>query len=318
MSKRIIVRSFGSSDVLRIEDSEVAPQPNQIAVQVMAFGVNPVETYIRNGQYDPLPSLPFTPGNDGAGIVTYVGSDVIDPQVKIGDRVWITGSVSGTYAQNCLCNPRDVHRLPDALSFEQGAALGIPYRTADRALLHIAEAKPGESVLIHGATGGVGLAAIQISRMLGLSPIVATTSSSDPGIEKLLKDNGASIVCKHGAYTSSKVDIIIENLANQNLNTDLKLLNKRGRVVVVGNRGEVTINPRDLMRCEGSIRGMVGPGSQDEKAVIDRGIQEGIQSGQLRPVVGVAYPFEKVQEAHDEVIAHTRGTKGKIVVQPFQ
>lgn len=318
MSKRIIVRSFGASDVLRIEEADVNAQSDQILVRVMAFGVNPVETYIRSGQYDPLPSLPYTPGNDGAGIVTYVGHDVINPAFKIGDRVWMTGSTSGTYAQHCVCNPSDLHHLPDTLSFEEGAAIGIPYRTAYRALLLIAEAKSGESVLVHGATGGVGLAAIQISRMLGLSPIIATTSSPDNEIRQLLLDNGASVVCKHGQYTASKVDIIVENLANQNLSTDLKLLNKRGRVVVVGNRGEVTINPRDLMRCEGSIRGMVGAGSTLDKITIDVGIQKGIESGQLRPIVGVAFPFDKVPDAHQEVIAHTMGTKGKIIVHPFQ
>ena len=311
--KRVVVRSFGPPSVLHVEDmGEVAARPDQIVVRVHAVGINPVETYVRNGLYDPLPSLPYTPGTDAAGTIESVGSEVAKG-FSVGQRVWLTGSVSGCYASRAVCNPADVHKLPDHVSFEQGAALGIPYRTAYRALALIAQAKRGESVLVHGATGGVGMAALQVSRMLGLGPIVATTSSCEESVIELLKSNGADLVVKHGNF-EDKLDIILENLANVNLGKDLKLLKRNGRVIVVGNRGEVTINPRDLMRCEGSIRGLVGAGSVEDKQVIDAAIQQGLESGEINPVVGIKFEISQVALAHDEVMSHSLGTRGKIVV----
>jgi NADPH2:quinone reductase len=318
MSKRVVVKQFGGPEVLQIESADdLVPRDDQILVRVEAFGINPVETYIRSGLYDPLPSLPYTPGNDASGIVVSVGSELKDSSVGVGDRVWITGSVSGTYAQYCVCNPKDVHRLPSELTFAQGASVGIPYRTAYRALVSIAKAKPGESVLVHGATGGVGLAALQVARMLGLSPIVGTTSSRDESTINLLRENGATVVMHHDDADLPKVHVIIEMVANVNLGKDIKLLNKSGRVVIVGNRGEVTINPRDLMRCEGSIHGMVGPGTPEEREEIDAAIQQGLESGQLKPVVSEIYNLASIAGAHEEVISHSRGTRGKIVVNPF-
>lgn len=296
---------------------DLVPRSDQILVRVEAFGINPVETYIRSGHYDPLPSLPYTPGNDAAGIVLSVGPDVVSPKVNEGDRVWITGSVSGTYAQKCVCNSSDVHPLPDNITFAQGAGVGVPYRTAVRALVLIAKATSRNSVLVHGATGGVGLASLQIARMIGVTSIVATASSDSDSIKQLLIENGATQVFSHGDPAIPNVDIIIEMLANVNLGRDLKHLNKHGRIVVVGNRGDVTIDPRDLMKCQGSVHGMVGPGSAEERAEIDTIIQKGLESGDLRPVVAGIDGMGEIQDAHSEVMTHSKGTRGKIVVNPF-
>ena len=150
---------------------------------------------------------------------------------------------------------------------------------------------------------------------MNLGPIVATTSSSDPVIINRLKDDGADIVTTHGNLSLGvKVDLIIENLANANLGIDLKLLKHKGRIVIVGSRGDVFISPRDLMLCEGSIHGMVGPGSFQEKMEADQMIQRGIEAGSLMPRVGSLFEIERICEAHDEVISHACGTKGKIVV----
>ena len=316
MTKIVRVRNFGPPSVLQIEETgAMVPRSDQVLIRVSAFGINPVETYIRSGLYDPLPSLAYTPGTDGAGIIESIGEHVQDSKLCVGQRVWLTGSVSGTYGELCISNPADVHPLPERLSFAQGAALGIPYRTAYRALVMIAQAKKGESVLIHGATGGVGIAALQFAKSIGLNPIIASTSSSDPEVREMLISNGATEVTSHDhIIPATKVDIIIENLANKNLAFDMKVLKKNGRIIVVGNRGEVTINPRDLMRCEGSIRGMVGPGTLDERKVIDSAIQDGIDNGALKPVVGHVFPLAEVDEAHEEIMTHSRGTRGKIVV----
>ncbi|HYX42813.1 MAG TPA: alcohol dehydrogenase catalytic domain-containing protein, partial [Pyrinomonadaceae bacterium] len=168
--KTIRVHEFGGPEVLRLEEVE-APQAGagQVVVRVAAAGVNPVEVYIRSGMYARKPELPFTPGMDGAGTVEACGADV--QRVRAGDRVYIAGSLSGTYAERALCLESQVHPLPAAVSFQQGAAMGVPYATAYRALFDRGQAKPSETVLVHGATGGVGIAAVQLARAAGLTVI---------------------------------------------------------------------------------------------------------------------------------------------------
>src|SRR5436309_15485736 len=156
--KAIRVHEFGGLEVLRFEEVPT-PQPGlgQVLVCMQAIGINPVETYIRAGTYPYKPALPYTPGNDGAGVVEQVSPDV--NQFKPGDRVYTAGSLSGTYAEFALCRAEQVHPLPSNVSFAQGAAMGTPYATAYRGLFQRAKAKPGETVLVHGGVGGDGRAA---------------------------------------------------------------------------------------------------------------------------------------------------------------
>jgi NADPH2:quinone reductase len=173
--KAIRVHSFGGPEVLTAADvPDLAPSRGQILVGVKAAGVNPVETYIRAGTYARKPELPYTPGSDGAGTVLALGEGVSG--FTIGQRVYLAGSISGTYAEQALCEPGQAHPLPDRASFGDGASLGTPYVTAHFALFHRARAKAGETVLIHGATGGVGLAAVQWARQAGLK-IIGTGGS---------------------------------------------------------------------------------------------------------------------------------------------
>src|SRR6185503_16327451 len=173
--RAIVVREFGPPDVMKQENIPTpAPQPSQVIVRIRAAGVNPVEAYIRAGTYPRKPNLPYTPGADGAGEVDTVGSDVKD--FRHGDRVYVAGdnlavAGSGSYAEYALCNPTMLHRLPAKVTFAQGAALGVPYGTAYRALFHRAQARAGETVLVHGATGGVGIAAVQLARAHGMTVI---------------------------------------------------------------------------------------------------------------------------------------------------
>ena len=167
--KAIRVHQFGGPEVLRLDEVPVPkPAAGQVLVKLHAVGVNPVETYFRSGA-NPNLMLPWTPGMDGAGIIESIGEGVAG--VKSGDRVYTSDTLTGSYAQFTLCEPRGVHPLPEKISFAQGAALGIPYATAHRALFHRARALAGEIVFIHGASGGVGLAATQIARAAGLTVI---------------------------------------------------------------------------------------------------------------------------------------------------
>src|SRR5215831_20777517 len=145
--KAIRVTAFGGPDVLRVEEVPTPkPGPGEVLVHIHASGVNPVETYIRAGKYARLPELPYTPGNDGAGVVQQLGADV--SELKSGDRVYTAGSISGTYAEFALCKKEQVHPLPANVSFAQGAVMGTPYATAYRGLFQRAVAEPGETVLV--------------------------------------------------------------------------------------------------------------------------------------------------------------------------
>src|SRR5262245_54391095 len=191
--KAIRVQKFGEPDVLQIADVPgLTRGPGQIVVRVHAAGVNPVETYIRAGKYAKLPDLPYTPGTDGAGVIAQLGAGVNG--FHVGERVYLAGSLSGTYAEQALCQPAPLHLLPAAISFAQGAALGIPYATAHFALFGRGQAQSGETVLIHGATGGVGLAALQLARAAGLT--VFATGGTDDG-RALLHREGAHHVFDH-------------------------------------------------------------------------------------------------------------------------
>jgi NADPH2:quinone reductase len=317
--KAVRVHEFGGPEVLRLEEVPT-PQPglSEMLVRIYAVGINPVEIYIRAGRYARLPELPYTPGNDGAGVVDQVGADV--SEFKTGDRVYTAGSLSGTYAEFALCKKEQVHPLPANVSFAQGAAVGTPYATAYRGLLQRAVAEPGETVLVHGASGGVGTAAVQIACAHGLR--VFGTAGSDEGL-KLAREQGAHEVFDHRVpdhfeqimkTTSERgVDVIVEMLANVNLGKDLTILAKGGRVVIIGSRGPVEIDPRNTMQRDADIRGMILPNTPPEKmASIHAALVAGLENGTLRPVIGKEFPLAEAAEAHRAVME--LGAMGKIVL----
>jgi NADPH2:quinone reductase len=318
--KVIRVHEFGGPEVLRLEEvSTPQPGPGEVLVRMHAAGVNPVETYIRAGTYARLPELPYTPGNDGAGVVEQVGSDMTE--FKPGDRVYTAGSLSGTYAEFALCKKEQVHPLPANVSFTQGAAVGTPYATAYRGLVQRAVAKPGETVLVHGASGGVGTAAVQLARAHGLR--VFGTAGSDDGI-KLARQQGAHEMFDHRAPDHFEqimkatgrhgVDVIVEMLANANLGKDLTILAKRGRVVIIGSRGRVEIDPRNMMQRDADVRGMILPNTPPaELASIHAALVAGLENGALRPVIGKEFPLADAAQAHRSVIEP--GAIGKIVLR---
>ena len=320
--RAIRVHQFGGPDVLQLEEvPDLQPGPGQVVVRIHAAGVNPVETYIRTGTYAFKPHLPYTPGNDGAGVVLKVGADV--KSVKPGDRVYVTFAIAGTYAEQALCDQAKVHPLADNVSFEQGAAMGTPYGTAYRGLFQRAQAKPGETILVHGASGGVGTATVQLARAAGMT--IIGTAGTQQGME-LAKREGAHHVVNHSseAYLDEVkkltdgrgVDVIIELLANKNLGKDLPVLAKKGRVVVIGSRGPVEINPRDSMARETDIRGVtLASASEAEYREMHAALVAGLENGTLRPVIGQKIPLAEAKRAHEEVMKAS-GAHGKIVLIP--
>jgi len=319
--KAILVREFGGPGVLKLEEVPIPkPARGQVLVRVGAAGVNPYDTYMRNGTYARKPALPYTPGSDAAGIVEAVGEGVTS--VKPGDTVYTADTLTGAYAEQTLTLESQVHPLPGNVTHPQGAGIWVPYGTAFHALRHAAKARAGETVLVHGASGGVGIAAVQFARAMGMT--VLGTAGSAKGLE-LAKREGANHVFDHTKQgyqedilkrTAGRgVDVILEMLANQNLGQDLKLLAQSGRAVVIGSRGDVTVTPRDLMARRASVHGvMLWSISEAEAKEIHAAIHAGLDNGTLRPVVGKELPLAEAARAHKEVMEP--GAFGKIVLVP--
>jgi NADPH2:quinone reductase len=318
--KAIVVREFGGPEVMKLEDGpEPSPGPGQVTIRVGAVGVNPVDTYIRSGTYARKPSLPYTPGTDVAGTVVKAGVGVV--ATKSGDRVYAHAAVGG-YADVALCEDWQAHPLPARVSFAQGAAMGVPYATAWRALFIRAHAHAGETVLVHGGSGGVGTAAIQIARAAGMQ-VIATAGTADGAA--LVKSQGAHHVLNHreGDYMQQipnltggrGVDVVLEMLANVNLDHDLDVLAAGGRVVVIGNRGRVEIDPRKAMGKDAAILGMtLFNATRPELHQIHAGLTAGLENGTLTPVVARELPLSDAVKSHVAVMEP--GALGKIVLVP--
>ena len=319
--KAIRVKEFGGPEKLQLEEVP-GPKagPGQVVVKIEAAGVNPAEVYMRSGTYPRKPPLPYTPGTDGAGTILSIGSGV--EGLAPGMGVDTAGSISGTYAEQALCEAWAVFPLPPNASFAQGASMHVPYGTAYRALFQKAKALPAETVLIQGASGGVGIAAVQLARVAGLH--VVGTASSERG-RKLVTEEGAHQVLDHSApdhfekalaLTNGRgYDVIIEMLANVNLAKDLPILALGGRVVVVGNRGTVEINPRDAMGRDGSIICMsLWNVSQKDLISIHAALVAGLENETLRPFIRHEIPLAEAPRAHEIIMEP--GAYGKIILVP--
>ena len=323
--RAIVVREFGKPEVMKLEENAPDPAvgPGDVLVRMRAAGVNPVDAYIHTGTYVRKPPLPYTPGFDGAGEVERVGADVTG--FAPGDRVYVGGpgrnpAGSGTYAERAIVAPAHLHRLPARTTFQQGAALGVPYATAYRSLFQRAGARPGETVLVHGATGGVGIACVELAHARGLR--VIGTGGTEAGLASA-REHGADLVVNHrnAGYTDEimkatsgrGVNVIVEMAAHVNLDRDLTLLAKHGRVVVVGNRGRVEIDARQAMGRDAAILGMTLFNTSDsDLAEIHAAITAGLANGTLNPVVGREMPIADAARAHDAVMEP--GAHGKIVL----
>lgn len=323
--KAIQVRQFGGPEKLVYTDVEdVVAGKGEVCVRLYAAGVNPSDIYTLTGTYAfSIPQLPYTPGLDGAGIVEAIGDEVTN--VRVGDRVFIAPLMgcksTGTCAQKIVCDAALVHSLPDHVSFEQGAALGVPALTAYRALFQRACLKSGQTVFIHGASGGVGLQVVQMAKSHG-AKVIGTASK--PEGKKIVLQAGADIVMDHVTEATIKnaleltdgkgPDVIIEFLANINLETDLKLIAPFGKIVIVGNRGSIEINPRLAMQKECDILATAlwnAPKDEYEQSV--HGVIDMLKSGALRPIIGTTLPLQEASQGFEQ-LAQGIGN-GKLVLR---
>ena len=306
-----------------VEVPEPEPTGTQVLVRVAAAGVNPVDTYIRSGKHAHAPKLPYTPGKDAAGVIEKVGSEV--KNFKVGERVYTADSISGTYAELTMCDEAQLGRLPDAAGFAAGAAIWTPYATSYRALFEKAKAQKGETVFIHGASGGVGIAAIQWAKHAGLRVIGSAGSAEG---KQLVTGEGADIAVQHlsspGGTARAEIlvatdgkgpNIIIEMLANVNLQLDLDVIAMFGRIAVIGNRGTLEFNPRGIMGKDATILGLsLFNASADMRKEIHTAIFGGLSEGYLRPVVAKTFNLADAPAAHREIIENR--ALGKLILSP--
>lgn len=317
----IEVREFGDPGVLQPAQREVpAPEHDEVLLEVEAIGVNPVDTYVRAGTYPVLPELPYVPGKDVAGRIIEVGDSV--KRWRQGDRVYSAGTRSGGYAQYAVCHQSQVFSLPENMDFAAGAAVGVPGAAAWRALFTRARARERERVLVHGASGSVGMIVVQLAISRGLE--VYGTAGTARGIEQVERTGVRRVYdhCDPGYLAAIREDIgekgfdvIVEMLANVNLVSDLELLGRKGRVVIVGSRGTIAIDPRATMAKETEILGMsLFNSTEDEMKEAHIGLYRLMCERRLAPPVACTLRLEQAALAHEKIAAG--GNCGKIVLLP--
>jgi NADPH2:quinone reductase len=320
----IQVHKFGGPEVLEYSTNVPRPKPgaDDVLVRIKAVGVNPVDVVIRIGGFGPQ-QFPYIPGVDFAGIVEEVGSNVTD--LKVGQRVYGSDLTSPAamkaYAEFISVKHNHVHPLHDNLSFSQGASIPIPYFTAYRALFHHAQTKPGETVFVHGASGGVGIAVVQIASGLGMT-VIGTAST--PEGQELAKKAGANFIFNHyeegylekvkEAAGEKGINVIVEGIADKNLAKDLGLICKQGRIVIVGGATDIAINPVNIFANEVTVKGVFSYNINDDQLFETReALYAGAKAGWLSPFIWKEFPLEKAADAHT-LLKSGAGARGKIIL----
>ncbi len=323
--KAIRAHSFGGPEVFQLDEiDDPVPGPNEVVIDMRAAGVNPADTYMRNGTYAIVPDLPYIPGGDAAGVVLAVGTNV--KNFVVGDHAVVGTAMSmdltGCYAERIKRPESEVLHLPENVTFAEAAAFGVSYTTAHYGLFERGGARAGETVFIHGASGSVGTSAIQLAKRAGLT--VIGSGGTKKGLD-LIRTEGADLAVNHTqdgyldevtAFTKGEgPKLVLEMLADVNLAADMDLVAKYGRIIIIGNRGDITITPRVAMMKELDIRGIaLWNASQDQIAPLVEDILAGVAEGALRPIIGREMPLADAAAAHVAVLEP--GAYGKIVLVP--
>ena len=322
--KAIRVEKFGSNRVLKINTLPIPkPDRHQVLVKTYGIGINPVETYIRSGNYARLPNLPYTPGSDAVGKVHAVGDQV--ENFKIGDTILVGHPAAdlnpGAYSEYFTLSEKFGVRVPESDNITDLAAFAVPYFTAYRALEKGGLTTKTKRLLVHGASGGVGMVCVQLAKILNPNIKITATCSSNEA-ENILKDLGADKCLNHreNGYLNDEepFDLIIEMLANVNLDRDMKKIGRNGKIVIVGNRGEIQVCPRDIMATEASVIGCVlWNMSVEEMTEAGKKLSIWLEQKKLKPIIDRHFGFTDAgfQDAHEFVISSEKLSKGKVIIK---
>jgi len=321
--KAVLCKQHGLPDTLVVEDvPALKAGPGQVVVGVKAAGVNFPDVLIIQGKYQFKPEPPFSPGGEVAGVITQLGAGVHG--VKLGDRV-IASSTFGGFAQELVTDADRLIPMPDAMDFVPASAFVLTYGTSYHALKDRAQLKSGETLLVLGASGGVGLAAVQIGKAMGAHVIAAASSDAKLSV---CKDNGAHELINYAqedlrarikASTGGRgVDVVYDPVGGAYSELALRDTAWNGRFLVVGfAAGDIPKVPLNLALLKGcSIVGVFwGAFTRNQPEVNRRNNQELLQmylDGKVKPHIHATYPLERAVEALNEVM--NKRVIGKVVL----
>ncbi len=321
--KAVVCKAYGPPESLVVEEVE-SPTPGrgQVVVSVKACGVNFPDTLIIQGKYQFKPTMPFSPGGEIAGVVKAVGTGV--ERVKVGDRV-IAFTAYGGFAEEVLAEAESLIPIPDGIDFDVASSFVMTYGTDIHALKDRANLQPGERLLVLGAAGGIGLAAVELGAVMGARVIAAASSE-----EKLAvcMQHGASDAINYSsedlkervkALTGGQgVDVVVDPVGGNYSEAALRGMAWNGRFLVIGfTAGDIPRIPLNLTLLKGcSIVGVFwGSFAAREPARNQANIQQllgWLQEGKLRPRISARYPLERAADALNDIIS--RKVTGKAVL----
>lgn len=326
--RALVIHEHGPIENLRLESfPDPQPAPDEVLVEVHAASVNFPDLLVIGGTYQKLPPRPFVPGKDFAGTVARVGANVTG--LKAGDRV-MAQIEYGAYAEKAAVPAVNCHRMPERMSYAEGAAMGLVHLTAHLALVERGALKRGEVVLVTGAAGGVGLAAVQLARALGATVIAAVSSEEKAA---LAREHGAH----HVIYTEVPdlrdnlrrqvyatigergVDLVVDSVGGDVFDASLRALAWCGRLVIVGFAGGriPEVKAGYLLVKNIALLGLQASDYRDRKPGKVQQIQQALfalyEEGKIKPHVMATFPLE----AYREALAAVRDRKvlGKVVLE---
>lgn len=327
--RAVVVHEHGRAAAQGVETlPDPVPGPGEVVIDARAIGVNYPDMLVIEGRYQLLPPRPFTPGKEVAGVVSAVGAGVA--RIKAGDRVMAQREY-GCYAEKVVSPEATCYRMPAALGFEEGAALGLAYQTSHFALVERAALARGESVLVTGASGGVGLAGVELAKALGAT-VLAGVTSREKG--ELCRRHGADHVIDlsapdprnslreqvYAAVGKRGVDIVLENVGGEVFDGALRALAWRGRMVVVGfaSMRLPEIKANYLLLKNIAATGLQWSDYREREPVWVQRVQAELYAmwaeGRLKPYVSERYPLERFAEALERFVS--RGVLGKMILTP--
>jgi len=321
--KAIVCHELTGPAALRLEEvPEPHPGPGQVRVKVRACGVNFADSLITRGQYQRQPQLPFSPGFEVAGEVLELGAGVTG--IAVGDRV-IGMAGHGGYAEQAVIDVQRCVPMPAAMPFEHGAAFPVVFGTSHIALWHRARLQAGETLVVHGASGGVGLTAVAIGKQLGAT-VIATASSPEKlemarqqGADHLINSNDEDVRARIKALTDGRgAEVIYDPVGGDLFTASLRSIAFEGRILVIGFAGGTVpqIPANHLLVKNVDVIGVNWPAYAElNPQVMTRSFQTLIDwylTGAIQPHISAIYPLDQAVEAIHQVV--TRKSTGKVVI----
>lgn len=317
----IRISEYGDVNVLQMQTLPIPkPGPGDALVRLHAAGLNFIDIYMRTGRYPR--DLPFTPGLEGAGVVEEIGEGVTD--IKVGDRVAYTGQI-GSYAEYNLVKASQLIPLPNAISFEQGAAFPLQGMTAHYLLYEYYTIKPKDNILVHAAAGGVGLLLVQWLKHLGATVIgtVSTPEKADiarqAGADHLINYTNQDFVVEVKKLTQNRgADYIIDGVGKTTFTKDLDAVKQRGHICIFGSASGPadplapnTLQGKSITLSGGSLFNYLN--TREELLMRANAVLNGIAAGWLKLKIDYVFPLAEAVEAQS--MLENRKTSGKVILK---